>query len=190
MRLRGGVTTFIRKKLVKISSKAYPPPPPPTQVIQKLLNFRIICKMLTPPLGSNSDSFEFENILTAEDPLGQTSEKGYFGIITLKMGMFFSYLLLGCLRVIYNSDIFEKSYYGNFSQIFLYRNSDLPLTTKAWECNCLTGLQQIWTKSTISHSIWFYFNLALSIRSTDHMLDQQIQKLHQQIKNYINRLRV
>ena len=43
--------------------------------------------MLTPPLGSNSDFFEFENILTAEDPLGQTPEKGYLGAFTLKMGI-------------------------------------------------------------------------------------------------------
>ena len=34
-------------------------------------------------LGSNSDFFEFENILTAEDSLGQTYEKAYLGIFTL-----------------------------------------------------------------------------------------------------------
>ena len=44
--------------------------------IQIFLNFR---KMLTPPLRSNSDIFEFENILTTEDPLGQTPEMGYLG---------------------------------------------------------------------------------------------------------------
>ena len=44
--------------------------------------------MLNPPsLGSNSDFFEFGNILTVEDPIGQTSEKGYFGIFKLKMGI-------------------------------------------------------------------------------------------------------
>ena len=32
------------------------------------LNFRLIWKMLTPPLGSISDIFEFENILMTEDP--------------------------------------------------------------------------------------------------------------------------
>ena len=40
-------------------------------------------KNAEPPLGSNSDIFEFENILTAEDPLGQTSKNGYLGIFTL-----------------------------------------------------------------------------------------------------------
>ena len=30
-------------------------------------------KLLTPLLGSNSDIFEFENILMAEDPPGMTS---------------------------------------------------------------------------------------------------------------------
>ena len=55
----------------------------------------------------------FENILTVEcgRPLGQTSEKGYLGLITLKMGklsVFISYLLEGCLRVIHNSNIFEN----------------------------------------------------------------------------------
>ena len=40
--------------------------------------------MLTPPLGSISDFFEFENILRAEDPPGLTSSKGYLGIFTLK----------------------------------------------------------------------------------------------------------
>ena len=52
---------------------------------------------MLPPLSDQIQTFcEFENILTAEDPLGQTSEKGYLDIFTLKM------------RVIYDSDIFEK----------------------------------------------------------------------------------
>ena len=33
-----------------------------------------------PHLGSNSDIFEFENILMEDDPLGQASEKSYLGI--------------------------------------------------------------------------------------------------------------
>ena len=39
--------------------------------------FQNYLKKADPPLGLNSDFFEFENILTAKDPLGQTSEKGY-----------------------------------------------------------------------------------------------------------------
>ena len=50
--------------------------------------------MLTPPLGSILDIFEFENILMAEDPLGQTSEKGYFGIFALKMGILSVFILI------------------------------------------------------------------------------------------------
>ena len=68
--------------------------------------------MLTPSLGSNSDFFEFENILMAEGPLVQTSEKGYLGIIPLEMGIlsvFYFYFFREGLRVIYNSDISEKS---------------------------------------------------------------------------------
>ena len=42
--------------------------------------------MLTPTIGSNSDIFEFENILMAEVQLGQTSYRGYLSIFTLKMG--------------------------------------------------------------------------------------------------------
>ena len=68
--------------------------------------------MLTPPLGSNTDFFEFKNILTAEGPLGQTSEKGYLVSrhICIENGHIkcFFYFLGGCLIVIYNSDIFEK----------------------------------------------------------------------------------
>ena len=40
--------------------------------------------MLTPLFGSNSDFLYFENILTAEDSLVQTYEKGYLGKLTLK----------------------------------------------------------------------------------------------------------
>ena len=47
-----------------------------------------------PPLRSNLDSFEFENLLTAEDPLGQTSEKGYQGIFTLKMSNLFVFIFI------------------------------------------------------------------------------------------------
>ena len=50
--------------------------------------------MLTPPLGSKSVFFEFENILTVEDPLGQTSDKGYLGLFTLKMGILSVFILL------------------------------------------------------------------------------------------------
>ena len=46
----------------------------------------------------------------ADAPLGQTSEKGYLGIFTLRMGKSSCICILGGgLRVIYNSDIFEKS---------------------------------------------------------------------------------
>ena len=38
----------------------------------------------------------------AEDPLEQTSKKGYLGIFTMKMGK------LSVFRVIFNSDMFEK----------------------------------------------------------------------------------
>ena len=41
---------------------------------------------LNPPLKTNSDIFEFENILTAEAPLKRTSQKGYLGTFILKMG--------------------------------------------------------------------------------------------------------
>ena len=47
----------------------------PYQIIHPFLNFRMIWKMLTPI--SDIHIFEFENILTAEDPLGQTYQKGY-----------------------------------------------------------------------------------------------------------------
>ena len=48
----------------------------------------------------------------AEGPLVQTSEKGYLGIIPLEMGIlsvFYFYFFREGLRVIYNSDISEKS---------------------------------------------------------------------------------
>ena len=35
---------------------------------------------LNPPLKTNSDIFEFESMLVAADPLGQTSKKEYLGI--------------------------------------------------------------------------------------------------------------
>ena len=68
--------------------------------------------MLTPPLGSNTDFFEFKNILTAEDPLGQTSEKGYLVSrhICIENGHIkcFFYFLGGCLRVIFIIKTFLK----------------------------------------------------------------------------------
>ena len=45
-----------------------------------------------------------------EDPLGQTPEKSYLGVFHLKWHIkcFYFYFLGGVLRVIYNSDTFEK----------------------------------------------------------------------------------
>ena len=67
--------------------------------------------MLTPPLGSILDIFEFENILMAEDPRTNIL-KGLLRHIHIEKGQIkcsnFSFLGWG-LRVIYNSDIFEKS---------------------------------------------------------------------------------
>ena len=40
--------------------------------------------MLTPSTQIKFRLFVFENILMAEDPLGQAFEKGYLGIFTLK----------------------------------------------------------------------------------------------------------
>ena len=66
--------------------------------------------MLTPPLGSISGIFEFENILMAEDP--QTNIlKGLFRHIYIEKGQikFFNFSFLGWgLKVTYNLDIFEK----------------------------------------------------------------------------------
>ena len=59
------------------NKNATPPTHPDYSEIFESQNY---LKNAAPPLGSNSGSFEFENILTAEDPLGQ----GYLGIFTLK----------------------------------------------------------------------------------------------------------
>ena len=66
--------------------------------------------MLTPPLGSISDIFEFENILMTEDPPTNIL-KELFRHIYIKKGQIkcFNFSFLGWgLKVIYNSDIFEK----------------------------------------------------------------------------------
>ena len=111
------------------------------------LNLRLIWKILTPPIGSIWDIFEFENILMAEEPPGLTSQKGYLGIFTLKRGKLsvFLFFLGWGLRVTYNSDFFEKfgfsnvriwiwdifvffltppPPFGTLSQIFLFLNYD------------------------------------------------------------------
>ena len=67
--------------------------------------------MLTPPLGSIWDIFEFENILMAEEPPRINILKGLFRHIYIEKGQikccFFSFLGWG-LKVTYNLDIFEK----------------------------------------------------------------------------------
>ena len=87
--------------------------------------------MLTPPLGTILDIFEFENILMAEDPRIKIL-KGLFRHIYIEKGHIkcfdFSFLGWG-LKVTYNSDIFEKLrpqspgfqifQNGNFLQIFI-----------------------------------------------------------------------
>ena len=97
-------------------------PPPPHLLIQVQ-----VC------LLSNLDIFQFESILMAEDPLGQTSFKGYLGIFKFQKGYIkgFIFPFLGWgLRVMCNSLIFEKilklnlgffffnPQLGNFPQIF------------------------------------------------------------------------
>ena len=57
--------------------------PPPIRKIKIFLNFRIIWKMLTPSRISFRLLWIWD-ILTPKDPLGQTPEKGYLGIFTLK----------------------------------------------------------------------------------------------------------
>ena len=67
--------------------------------------------MLTPPLRSISDFFEFETILMAEDPPWTDILKGSFRHIYIEKGQIkcFDFSILGWgLRVTYNSDIFEK----------------------------------------------------------------------------------
>ena len=49
--------------------------------------FQNYLKNPDPPSQIKFRPFEFENILTTVDPLRQTSEKGYLGIFTLKMGI-------------------------------------------------------------------------------------------------------
>ena len=58
-----------------------------------IFSFQNCLKNADSPLGSNSEIFEFENILTVEDTIGQA----YLGILTLKMG-----------KVIDHSDIYEN----------------------------------------------------------------------------------
>ena len=46
-------------------------------IVGKFLNFRYFWKLRTSPLGSNSDIFDFENILMAADPLGRAYQMAY-----------------------------------------------------------------------------------------------------------------
>ena len=67
----GDVTEKKHKNLGEILNYASSPL---AQIIQKLLNFWNFWNILT-PLGSNSDSFVIENILTAADPLSFPDQK-------------------------------------------------------------------------------------------------------------------
>ena len=59
----------LRGTITKKTDKIWENVPPPHRIFQTFLNFRLLSKMLTPPLGSISDIFEFDNILMAGDPL-------------------------------------------------------------------------------------------------------------------------
>ena len=77
-------------------------PPPPYGIIHIFFNLSIKWKMLTPPLGSNSDNFEFEIILTVE---------ALFRHIYMKNGQIKCFSLSffwGALKVIYNHTFFWK----------------------------------------------------------------------------------
>ena len=72
---RGGLKKIYAKIWEKIPIR---PDPPCSRWFRVFLIQHVFEKFWSPPLGSNLDIFEFENILVAAHPLGQTYEKCLF----------------------------------------------------------------------------------------------------------------
>ena len=70
------------------------PDPPIPSDNSDFFEFQTYLKMLTSPLGLDSDIFDFENILMAEDPHGLTFIKDYLGTFTLQRGKLSAFLFL------------------------------------------------------------------------------------------------